>query len=392
MDEWDWEEFTPFLETPEAASPQGASPGREGAQTTAGKPSPKRRRIVIAASASVACVLAVAVGAVALALNIGRLNMVQPADGIEQADGAVSYDNGKTVFFEGREYRLNENMASVLILGIDKGAAGEVNGRADAVMLLAINNDTGTTNLISIPRDSMVEYNRTVDGEYADTVTEQLCLAYRYANSDELSCELMCEAVSRALYNIPLDYYYALRMDGISELADSVGGVEVEALENLPAVGIYKGNQYLLTGKRAYDYLHYRDIAKNDTALGRQERQKQFIKAFARKALDEAKGDVSVLIGIYEKLSRYSFTNIGVPEFTYLASHFMAYGIDSFNVDSLQGEMILASSGLQEFYLDKDAVYRTVLDVYYTPVEDKEAEEAARAEQKDIDFVSDTRF
>ncbi len=407
--EWAAELFVPFdellVEDPGSRAVEGDVTEAEKADASSGTPDAeketrkrssgirsRKRQVVLIASIAIACLLAVAMAAVAFAMNVGRMNMMRSADEVDLNEGAVSYNSGKTVFFEGQEYRLNENMASVLIIGVDKGAEGELNGRADAVMLLAINNDSGKTSLISIPRDSMVEYNRTVDGQYADTVTEQLSLAYRYANSDELSCELMCEAVSRAMYNIPLDYYYALRMEGIVDLADAVGGVQVEALEDVPRAGIYKGHEYLLTGKKAYDYLQYRDIKQNDTALGRQERQKQFIKAFAGKALAEAKGDVSVLLGIYEKLSQYSYTNIGIPEFTYLASHFMAYGIDSFSVDSLQGEMTIGQDGYQEFHLDKDAVYRTVLDVYYTPVEDKQAEEAARAEQHDIDSVSDTRF
>ena len=58
---------------------------------------------------------------------------------------------------------------------------------------------------------------------------------------------------------------------------------------------------------------------------------------------------------------------------------------------SLQGENVLYDSneGVDEFYLDKDSVYRTVLDVYYTEVLDEEAEAAARQAEKSIDHVDD---
>lgn len=352
-----------------------------------------KRRIALTIAACFCGVLLCGAGAFALAMNIGRTSMVQTSE-MELGEGAVSYDNGKIVFYNGKKYRLNEDMTSILFLGLDGRAQGYTNGQADAVMVIAMDTSNGNVKVISIPRDSMVEIDRDYLGSdmYYDTITAQLCMAYSYADSEEQSAELMCKAVSRLLYNTPMRYYYALDMDGLGDLADAVGGVEVEALQNVKPAGITQGQIVNLTGQKAFYYIKYRDIHEPESALKRQERQKQFVKAFVKKAVEQAKGDVGMLANIFNSLAEYSKTNIGPTEFTFLAANFLGNGVGDVDIYSLQGENVLYDydEGVDEFYLDKDSVYQTVLDVYYTEVQDEEAEAAARAAEKSIDNISDT--
>ena len=89
---------------------------------------------------------------------------------------------------------------------------------------------------------------------------------------------------------------------------------------------------------------------------------------FFSQALDLAQGNVGVLVDLYNTLGDYSVTNLGVNEFSYLASVVLNKNISSIDVVTLPGE--LDSEGTYaEYNLDKTGVYETVLDVYYNQVD-----------------------
>lgn len=55
-----------------------------------------------------------------------------------------------------------------------------------------------------------------------------------------------------------------------------------------------------------------------------------------------------------------------MDEFSYIASTMIGQGVSGVDVMSLQGEM--SSEGNHAaFYLNQDSVFKTVLDVFYTP-------------------------
>lgn len=93
----------------------------------------------------------------------------------------------------------------------------------------------------------------------------------------------------------------------------------------------------------------------------------QYITAYAAKALSGSDGESASLIDLYNLASEYSVTNLGASQFAYLASVMLSHGITSLDSVTLAGETVEGPQYI-EYQLDKDAVYQTVLDVYYTPV------------------------
>ncbi|WP_172136400.1 LCP family protein [Adlercreutzia sp. ZJ473] len=352
----------------ETASPEAASERKPQHARTV-----KRAAII----AGIIIVLAVvAVGAMAAYLiNAGRSNLLQEAGDIATNESAVSHDEGKTVEYNGATYRLNENIVSICVIGNDQESTAPeegFNGQADVIMVVALDTETGKITGISIPRDSMVEVNRNYHGtnELYDTRRLQISLAYAYGTTDEESSELVCTAASRILYNIPLSYYYTMSMSAIPALADAVGGVTIEALQTIPETSIQQGETVTLFGDEALRYVSWRDSTEYGTALDRQARQQQFVTALASQALEAAKGNPTVLLDLFNAMSAYSTTNLGAAEFSYLASTVISSGIDSLDLTSLQGEPVHNDeSPWEQFILDEDSVYQTVLDVYYEPVE-----------------------
>ena len=336
------------------------------------------------AAVVLAAVVAVAVGGVAFGAHlasVGRDNLMgsSGSDGSGGSDGTPNVESvegahverDKTVVYNGRRYVQNPNVVSICVIGNDKAAhapSDGFNGQADAVMVVALDTLTGKVTCISVPRDSMVDVNRTYagTGEFADTQAMQLCLAYAAGATDEQSSELVCTAVSRILYNVRMDYYFTVSADCVAALADAVGGVEVEALQDIPGTGIVQGQAVTLRGDEARRYVCYRDTSRYGTALERQARQQQFVRALAGRALEAAKGNPGVIVDIVSSLSDYSVTNLGAPEVTYLASEVVGRGVSSVDSTSLAGEPVHNDdSPWEQFILDKDAVLQTVLDVYF---------------------------
>ena len=69
------------------------------------------------------------------------------------------------------------------------------------------------------------------------------------------------DTVSRLLFNVPIEYYLVLDVNGVGALADAVGGVEVVALQDVPKTDMREGQPYVLKGEQARQYVVERDEA-----------------------------------------------------------------------------------------------------------------------------------
>ena len=330
----------------------------------------KRVAIVVGILVAIAVVIAIAAFAF-MKSGESAVKQANTADNIQADDSAVTYDEGRTVEYNGKTYALNENMVSVAVIGYDRQTEevvpGKSVGQADAIMVLAVNLDTGKTTGIGIPRDSMVEVGEFMGDTFTGMSTMQLCLAYAYGDGGELSSQYTASAVSRVLYNMPVSYYFSLDMDGVGALADAIGGVSLTPTQSIPNTNIVEGEPTVLFGSNALKYVQWRDTSVLTSSLDRQTRQSQFVETFCKQALSSAQGNVGTLVNLYTTASNYAVTNLGLNEFSYLASSVLATGITSVDMTTLQGTMQQGGK-FAEFYLDKTNVYETVLNVYYHEV------------------------
>ena len=178
------------------------------------------------------------------------------------------------------------------------------------------------------------------------------------------------KAVSRIFYGIPLKYYLAMDEMAVADASTAVGGVELEALETIPGASYVAGDTVLLMGEEAYRYVQYRDINVFESALSRQERQVQFVKAFMKKATSNgAKGLVDLYNGVADEVT----TNLGASEVSYLASVFAKGHNGDLKIVQLEGttkESADANGVVHEhYYLDADNVTKTMLDTFYTRID-----------------------
>lgn len=288
---------------------------------------------------------------------------------IEEKTEKVIKAKGDTITYNGKKYELNKHMATVAFIGFDgrDNDDGTQKGQSDTVMVVALNTDTGEARGIVIPRDSMVAVDTYSNGSFAGQVTEQLCLQFAYGTDGDNSSALTAAAASRVLDNIPVDYYYTLNIEGVAPINDSIGGVTLVPTQTVPGTSVVEGQETTLFGTTAEKYVQWRDTTNLTSSLDRTARQVSYVQAFASKVLSSAKSNPAMLISLYQAMGDYTWTNLGLDEFSYLATTMLEHDLTSFDVVTLQGTMQQGDT-FAEFYLDQDNVKQTVVDTFYHPV------------------------
>ncbi len=282
------------------------------------------------------------------------------------------------VKYNGIIYAYNKEMMTFLFMGIDKdGDAKEVaegtdGGQADALFLVAVNPKDRTVKVIGLNRNTMADvdiYNE--EGAYVNTVKAQIAVQHGFGNGMEESCDYQCKAVSRLLYGLPIHGYAAINMAAIPALNDAVGGVDVTVQEDISIKDplLVKGAQVHLEGKSAFWYVKYRDMNQFGSADGRLERQKQYLAGFMDAAKKTVKEDISAVSRLYSALKPMMVTNVTSGEAVYLATELLDYdfwGKNEFRM--IEGETVMGEV-FEEFYVDEEALYEMILDIFYEPVD-----------------------
>lgn len=327
-------------------------------------PTPARKKPI-----RIALIVIAILAALGILLTLSTFGMVKMGE--MSVNSTYDYEDSATITYEGSTYTLNENMVSICIMGLDRESheeEGSTVGQADVIMVLALDTSTGETTVINIARDSMVDMEIYRSGIYAGIEEMQICLAFAYGDGEETSCEYTTTAASRVLYSTPIYYYFAMELSSISALCDEIDGVTLTPLESIPDTDIVEGQEIELLGDDAVNYIQWRDTTSLNSSTDRQARQVQFLNAFASQSFDLAQDDLTVLIGLYNTACEYSTTNLGMCEFSYLATAMLSGGTVDFKMISLPGETSLGDLWIS-YYLDEEAVMETVLDVYYTQVD-----------------------
>lgn len=288
----------------------------------------------------------------------------------------TNYD--EVIEYNGNKYAYNKDVVAIAFIGVDKRELDDnqqigTAGQADADLVLTLNTKTGKAKVIAVPRDTMVDVDLyDTDGKYLRSENMQLCLSFAYGNGRETSAENVTTSLSRVLYNVPINKYFVLDLDGIKPLNDAIGGVTVESMYEFKDEGIKIGDEVTLTGDMTEKYVRHRDMDTVDASLNRTARQVQYVKAFARQLVPSVLDDFSIVSKLYNTASQYSVTNIDLSNITYLASLLVSKGVTDFETVTLEGEMKestrkdYADFVYAEFYPDEASTMETVLDTFYT--------------------------
>ena len=229
-------------------------------------------------------------------------------------------------------------------------------GRSDTMLLVQIDPDQKTVNILSIPRDTQVEF----PGRPGVTKINHANLVG--------GPRLAAKVVSHNLNGVSIDRYVRVNTAAFRELVDALGGVEVVVPYPMKYTdqtqGLYidleEGRQ-LLTGEEAEQFARFRSDGNGD--IGRVQRQQQLIRALRDRVMTPT--IVPSLPNILQLLREHIDTNLTPEELLSLLNFALDLERDQFRMVMLPGHFSQANEYLASYWLmDSDAVDRVMIDYF----------------------------
>lgn len=246
----------------------------------------------------------------------------------------------------------NKDAISVALFGVDSNkqrlATGDA-GRSDSIILMSINPKTNQSQMLSIPRDT---YSEMV----GKGTNEKIAHAYAYGGA-----KMAIDSVEK-LMNVPIDYYATINMDGMHEMVDEVGGIDVVSNATFTSNGnrFVKGQESHLNGDQAMSFIRSRKEDGAGGDFGRQERQQIVIQALATKVLSV--DSVTKLDSILKNVEDNVVTDLSFDDLKGLATGYNG-AVRNVKKAQLQGEGSILEDGLW-YFLPNETIKADARDQY----------------------------
>ncbi|HLN60705.1 MAG TPA: LCP family protein [Symbiobacteriaceae bacterium] len=174
---------------------------------------------------------------------------------------------------------------NVLVLGVD-----EEKLRTDVIILARWDPAGRRLNLVSLPRDSLVEITCPAENR-ACLSPDKLGHAHAYGEVVGRGPAVVTATVEQFL-GVQVDHYVRLDFEGFAHVIDALGGITLNVADDMPKIGLKAGAQ-LLDGQKALAYVRDRSDGQGD--IGRIERTELFLKALAERVGEGSVDDPSLL-------------------------------------------------------------------------------------------------
>lgn len=234
---------------------------------------------------------------------------------------------------------------NVLVLGMDIGDA-DIEGnkairRSDTIMVLNYNPNTKKANIVSIPRDTLIEVDAYLDtGEYRRYW--KINTAYVLGGEEEITIHV------ESLLDIDINYIVEVDYNAFRSIIDSIGGVEMTIEQDMfydddaqdLHINFKAGETVLLDGKKAEEFIRWR---KNNDGSGLADADIDRIKnqqLFISKLLDKVMSPSIVFKApkILNSISENVETNIPAKELVSLGMKIIRLKSSDIIMTTLQGE------------------------------------------------------
>ncbi len=248
-----------------------------------------------------------------------------------------------------------EHFYTVLMAGLD-----DENGGSDTNLLMALDAENGTINVVSLPRDTLLNVSWSV---------KKLNNAYHHGGISQTRTE-----VSRLL-GIPVDYYVTVDLRAFVELVDAIDGVDFDIPVDMdyddPEQDLHihfkKGPRHL-TGQEALEVVRWRQ--NNDgtgyaTAdIGRIGTQQAFLTAVAKQTLQVS--NLDKIPEMAEIFAKWVETDLKLSNLIWIGEQALSMGSDSIAFHTLPGDGAGYYKGGSYYVLDPEGVLE-LIDTYFNP-------------------------
>ena len=275
-----------------------------------------------------------------------------------------------------KTWKFAHPVQTYLFIGTDKSGNEDAEGEeyhgsmADALMLVVVDKEEKTYGILQLNRDTITEVPMLLqDGSANASAQMQLCTAHWYGKDKAASCDNTVETVSKMLGGLPIDGYYALKMEAMPLLNHEVGGVTVTLEDDMTKLdpAMKKGTTLTLTDRQAELLMQSRYTMEDDRNTQRMRRQQIFLKAFMKKIKKQNAGDINATVKLYDRLRPYATTDIKMNDLTALLKDMQGYtdkGIITIDGTSKIGEKLHDGKKHWEFYMDEDSLETSMKQLY----------------------------
>ena len=214
---------------------------------------------------------------------------------------------------------------NVLFLGIDYAPNKSFSGRSDTIMLSTFLPLQPYVGIVSIPRDLWID----IPG----VGTNRINTAHYFAEISESGSGPQA-TIKTIEYNfdVNVQYYLRVRFDGVKEIVDALGGVNIYLPE--PMAG-YPAGLHHLSGNKALAFARNR-YSSDD--FGRMAQGQLLIKSIIKQIL--LPKHLPQLPGVVLSISRSIDTNIPYWQFPRMILTMLRVGIDNIDSRLINREMI----------------------------------------------------
>ena len=279
------------------------------------------------------------------------------------------------ITYNGHSYVYNENIDVLLIMGIDNYDVVDYEKEGtmynpmccDLLLLAVFDNENKTYSLLQINRDTMTDvmsYDSL--GTFTRMLNRQIALSHTYRPKQEDACEDTVFAVSHLLYDVEIENYFALTMNSIPIINDSVGGVPVTIEDDFSKVDptLVRGETITLQGDQVEHYVRARMAVSNDpTNINRMKRQRNYMSILLPMLGQRTAESNSFALDLYNKLSPYMVTNCNTDQFSSYITQFSGYTLDK--IVTPDGKSVVGKNDYMEFHVDEDSLKQIVIDLFY---------------------------
>lgn len=290
-----------------------------------------------------------------------------------RGDYQQRYTYEETIEVGGQTYRRRRDVTSVLVMGIDRASDAVVSGyrnggQSDFLQLMAIDSSARTITRVPIDRDTMTPITVLgIMGNKSGVRMAQICLSHGFGDGKQQSCELTADAVSNLLMGVPIDEYFAMNFDGISELNDALGGVTVTLEDDFSALDptMTPGTTLTLRGMQAEYFVRSRMNIGVGTNEARMKRQQVYLEQIGAMLDVRVREDHEFIGALYDELTPYLVTSMSRGFLINKAWTTREY---ERVVAEIPGEHRIGEDGFMEFHADEQAIEQLVLELFYQSV------------------------
>ena len=264
------------------------------------------------------------------------------------------------------------NRLNVMLMGIDAMENGGTTSgsmpHTDVMMVIAINFDENTVDLITLPRDTMT----TAPGHYGyyklNGVFNVGLGGWKKptGQADELADGflLTCRAAEEWLGGISIPYYYAVDFQAVINIVDAIGGIDYDVDQQFNAFNsnktYHKGMQHL-DGDAVMGYLRIRWGA-DGLDSSRTARQRKMLVAIFNKLKTE--GTLSMIPSLITAANSRIYTNTTLIQTTSLANYATKLDAENIRTRSMFGEISEIEYDWRYVYVDQQNRIDLIQEVF----------------------------